>query len=170
MLVFWYYPRGLWDYTQFFSFFLLYSAFQQLFPPLYLPVQWFVLLLIFSRVFLISVIVLFVSVCLFFHSFRSLLIDSCIFSILFSRFLIIFTIIILDSFSGSLPESFLSYLFISLFISFLLIYLDFCVSSLPLYLCSISLPFHFVLNLLCLRSVFPTLQGWILSSFWFLPS
>ena len=39
-----------------------------------------------SRVFLISVIVLFVSVCLFFNSSRSLLIDSYIFSILFSRF------------------------------------------------------------------------------------
>ena len=38
-------------------------------------------------------------------AFRSLLIDSCIFSILFSRFLIIFTIIILNSFSGSLPIS-----------------------------------------------------------------
>ena len=50
-----------------------------------------ILLLIPSRVFLISVIVLFVSVCLFFNSFMSLLIHSCIFSILFSRFLIIFT-------------------------------------------------------------------------------
>ena len=59
-----------------------------------------------SRVFLISVIVLFVSVCLFFNSCRSLLIDSWIFSILFSSFfLIIFTIIILNSFSGSLPIS-----------------------------------------------------------------
>ena len=43
-----------------------------------------ILLLIPSRVFLISVIVLFVSVCLFFNSYRSLLIDSCIFSICFS--------------------------------------------------------------------------------------
>ena len=54
-----------------------------------------ILLLIPSWVFLISVIVLFVSVCLFFNYSRSLLIDSCIFSILFSRFLIIFTISIL---------------------------------------------------------------------------
>ena len=46
-----------------------------------------ILLLISSRVFLISVIVLFVSVCLFFYSSRSLLVDSCIFSILFSKFL-----------------------------------------------------------------------------------
>ena len=44
------------------------------------------LLLISCRVFLISVIVLFVSVCIFFNSYSSLLIDSCIFSILFSRF------------------------------------------------------------------------------------
>src|SRR5574337_1084348 len=50
-----------------------------------------ILLLIPSRVFLTSVIVLFVSVCLFFHSSRFLLIESCIFSTLFSRFLIIFT-------------------------------------------------------------------------------
>ena len=34
-----------------------------------------------------------------------LLIHSCIFSVLFSRFLIIFTIIILNSFSGNLPIS-----------------------------------------------------------------
>ena len=54
------------------------------------------------RVFLILVIVLFVSVCLSFNSSRSLLIDSCIFSILFSMFLIIFSIIILNYFSHSL--------------------------------------------------------------------
>ena len=64
-----------------------------------------ILRLIPSRVFLISVILLFVSVCLFFNSSGSLLIDSCIFSILFSRSLIIFTIVILISFSGSLPTS-----------------------------------------------------------------
>ena len=63
-----------------------------------------ILLLIPSRVFLISVIVLFVSVYLFFNSSRCLLIHSCIFYILFSRFLI-FTVIILNSFSGSLPIS-----------------------------------------------------------------
>ena len=65
----------------------------------------YILPLIPYKVFLISVIVLFVSVCLFFNYSRSLLIDSCIFSILFSRFLIIFTIIILNSFSGGLPIS-----------------------------------------------------------------
>jgi len=75
-----------------------------------------------------SLIVLFASVCLFFNPSRSLLIDSCIFSILFSRFLIIFIIIILNSFSGSLPIS--------------SSFMDFCVSSLFLHLCSIPLPFH----------------------------
>ena len=78
--------------------------FQKLFPPFHLLAHWFfssvsdTLLLISSRVFLISVIVLFVSACLFFNYSRSLLIDSCIFSILLSRFLIIFTIIILNYF------------------------------------------------------------------------
>ena len=45
-----------------------------------------ILLLIPSRVFLISVIAFFVSVCLFFTSSRTSLNDSYIFSILFSRF------------------------------------------------------------------------------------
>ena len=63
-----------------------------------------ILLLIPSRVFLISVIVLFGPECLFFNSYRSLLI-TCIFSILFSRFLITFTTIILNIFSGNLPSS-----------------------------------------------------------------
>ena len=52
---------------------------------------------------------LFTSVCLFFSSSTSLLNISCIFSIqpsiLFPRFWFIFTIIILNSFSGSLPIS-----------------------------------------------------------------
>ena len=53
------------DYPQFFSFLLLYCALQKLFLPFYLPAHLFILLqiLIPSRVFLISVIVLFVSVC-----------------------------------------------------------------------------------------------------------
>ena len=46
-----------------------------------------------------------VYVCLFFNLSRSFKIDSCIFSILFSRFLIIVTIIILNSFSDNLPIS-----------------------------------------------------------------
>ena len=67
---------------------LFYSALQKLFLSFYLPAHWFILLLqIFCYWFLLfSVIVLFVYVCLFFNSSRSLLIDSYIFSILFSRF------------------------------------------------------------------------------------
>ena len=60
-----------------------------------------ILLLIPSRVFLISVIVLFVSASVFFNSSRSLIIDSCIFPILLSRFFIIFTVIMLNFFSGT---------------------------------------------------------------------
>ena len=89
-----------------------------------------ILLLIPSRVFLISEIVLLVSVCLFFNSSRSLLIDSCIFSILFSRF-----------FFNHLHYYYSEFFF--RFAKFLFIYLDFCVSSLFLHLCSISLPFHY---------------------------
>ena len=81
----------------------------------------------------------------FFNSSRSLLIDSCIFFILFSRFLIIFT--------------YYSEFFFRSFPYFLFIYLDLCVSSLFLHLSSISLPFHIFLKLLCLRSPFPRLQG-----------
>ena len=62
-----------------------------------------ILLLIPSREFLISFIVLFIIVCLFFSSSRSLLNVSYIFSILFPRLWIIFTIITLNSFSGRLP-------------------------------------------------------------------
>ena len=69
-----------------------------------------ILLLVLSRVLLISVIMLFIIDWLFFISYRSLLNFSCIFSILvsrlficnsilFSKFWIIFTIIILNSFS-----------------------------------------------------------------------
>ena len=114
-----------------------------------------VLLLIFSRVFLISVIVLFVSVCLFFNSFGSLLSDCYIFSILFSRFLIIFTIIILNYFSGGLPISssfiwtfvflvcsFICVVFLCLFI---IIFLTYCVWSLlfPGFKIGFFLPFGF---------------------------
>ena len=64
-----------------------------------------ILVLIPSREFYISFIVLFIIVCLLFHSSKSLLNVSCIFSILFPSFWIIFTIITLDSFSGRLPIS-----------------------------------------------------------------
>ena len=63
------------------------------------------LLLIPSREFLISFFVLFIFVCLLFSSSRFLLNVSCHFSILFPRLWIIFTIIILNSFSGRLPIS-----------------------------------------------------------------
>ena len=98
------------------------------------------------RVFLISVIVAFVSVCLFFNYSRSLLNDSYIFSILFSKFLIIFTIIILNSFSGGLS---ISSSFIWTFV--------FLVCSL---ICVVFPAFLLLLffNLLCLRSSFPRLQ------------
>ena len=78
-----------------------------------------------------------VSVCLFFNSSRSLLVDSRIFPILISRFLIIFTIIILNSFSGSLPIS-SSFIWTSVFLTqsficvvflchFIIIFLTYCV-------------------------------------------
>ena len=105
------------------------------------------------RVFLISVIVLFVSACLLFNSSRTLLIDSCIFSIFFSRFLIIFTIIILNSFSGSLliSSSFVwTYVFlVCSFICLVFLYL-----------------FIIFFNLLCLGSLFLRLQGWIWRRQW----
>ena len=115
-----------------------------------------ILLLMPFRVFLISVIVLFVSVCLFFNSSRSLLIDSYVFSILFSRFLIIFTIIILNSFLGSLPISssliwtsmflvcsFICTIFLCLFIIY--IFLTYCVLGLlfPIFKVEFFLPFGF---------------------------
>ena len=105
-----------------------------------------ILLLIPSRVFLISVIV-FVSVCLLFNFSRSLLIDSYIFSILFSRFFIIFIIIILNSFSGSLSIS-SSFIWISVFLvcSFICI----------VFIC-LSIIFFF--NLLHLRSPFPKVKS-----------
>ena len=68
-----------------------------------------ILLLISFDVFFILVIVLFITVCLFFCSYRSLLHISYIFSIcvsiLFLKFWIIFAVISVNSFSGSLPVS-----------------------------------------------------------------
>ena len=96
-----------------------------------------ILPLIPSRVFSISVIVLFVSVCLVFSSSRSLLIESYIFSILFSRFFIIFTIISLNYFSGSLPISYsciwtsvfliCSFICVAFLCCFFLFFLTYCV-------------------------------------------
>ena len=64
-----------------------------------------ILLLIPSREFVISFLVFFIIVCLLFSSSRSLLNVSCVFSILFPRFWINFSIITLNSFSGRLPSS-----------------------------------------------------------------
>ena len=79
--------------------------------------------------------VLFVTVCLLFNFSRSLLIDSCIFSLLFLTFWIIFAFIIPTSFSDSLPisssfiwtsvflvYSFICIVFLCLFIIFFLTY------------------------------------------------
>ena len=124
-----------------------------------------------SRIFLISVIMLFVSVCLLFNQLNNtgLLIDSCNFSILFSRFLIIFTIIILNSFSGSLPisSSFIctsvflvcSFLCVVLFCLFIIIhycYLTYCFWRLlfPVFKVEFFLPFGF-----CLPKVSPVVCG-----------
>ena len=113
-----------------------------------------ILLVIPSRVFLISVSVLFVSAYLFFNSSRSLLIYLYIFSIFFNVF---------DHLHYHYAELFFRY-----FAYFLFIYLDFCVSSFlfifVVFLCLIIIFF----NLLFLRSPCPSLQGGILSSFWFL--
>ena len=85
--------------------------------------------------------------CMFiFNSSRSLLIDSCIVSILFSRFLIIVTIIILNSFPGSLPIS-SSFILTSVF----LVYSFICQTFLCLFI--------IFLRLLCLRFPFLRLQG-----------
>ena len=108
-----------------------------------------------SSVFLISVIVLFIIVCLFFCSSRSLLNVSCIFSILFPIFGVIFTIITLNSFSGRLPIS-------SLFI--------WSCGFLPCSLvCNMFLCIFILSDLLCLRSPFCRLQGHSSSCFWCLP-
>ena len=76
------------------------------FQVTYLSSASVILLLFPSNVFFISVIVLFISVCLFFNCSRSLLhlLDLCI-HFFFPRSWMIFTIIILNSFSGRLPVS-----------------------------------------------------------------
>lgn len=97
------------------------------------------------RVFLISAVVLFITVCLLFISSMSLLNglnDSYTFSILFQRFGVIFAIITLNSFSESLPIS-------SLFIWFC----GFCS-----FICTIFSVFSFYLTY-GLRPLFLRLQG-----------
>jgi len=92
----------------------------------------------------------YVHLCLFFISSRSLsniLIDFCTFFILFLRFWIMFTIIILNSFSDSLPNS-------SLF-GFVNFYLFFFICTIFLFT---SFFIYFSSNLLCLRSLFSRRQ------------
>ena len=98
---------------------------------------------------------LFIIVCLLFSSSRSLLNVSCIFSILFPRFCIIFPIITLNSFSGRLPIS-------SSFV--------WCHGFLPFsFICCVFLCPLLLLNLVCLGSHFRRLQARISVCFWCLP-
>ena len=114
-----------------------------------------ILLLIPSREFSISFIVLFFIVCLLFISSRSLSNVSCIFSILFPRFWIIFTIISLSSFSGRLPIS-SSFVWSGGFYPCSII-------------CCLFLCFLILFNLLCLGSPFRWLQVRSSCCFWYLP-
>ena len=90
-----------------------------------------------------SFIVLFIFVCLLFNSSRSLLNVSCILSILFPRFCIIFIIITLNSLSCRLPIS--SFVWSSGFLP--------CS-----FLCCVFLCLLILLKLLCLGSPFHVLQ------------
>ena len=114
-----------------------------------------ILLLVPSRGFFFSFIVLFIIVCLLFSSSRSLLNVSYIFSILFPRFRIIFTIITLNSFSGRLPFS-----------SSFVWYGGFLPCS---FFCCVFLCLLILLNLWCLGSPFHRLQVRSSHCFWCLP-
>ena len=95
---------------------------------------------------------LFIIVCLLFSSSRSLLNVSCIFSILFPRLWILFTIIILSSFSGRLP---ISYSFIR------------SGGFLPCsFICCVFFCLLILLNLLCLGSPFLRLPVCSVHCFW----
>ena len=100
----------------FFFILLCFSCFQHLSSSSLVHSSASITLLLFpSSVFFVLVIVLFIVDCLFHNSFKSLLNTACIFlnlclksihvSILFSRFLMIFTVIILNSLSGGLSNS-----------------------------------------------------------------
>ena len=94
-------------------------------------------------------------VCMLFSSSRSLFKVSCIFSILFPRFWIIFTLITLNSFSG-----------------IILIYSSFVCSGrfLPCsFICCLFLCFLILFNLLCLGSPFRSLKVRSSHYFWCLP-
>ena len=98
---------------------------------------------------------LFIIFCLLFSSSRSLLNVFCIFSVLFPRFWIIFTIITLNSFSGRVPIS----------SSF------FCSGGFFPYpfICCVFLCLLILLTLLCLWSPFHRLQVCSSCCFWCLP-
>ena len=154
----WYCPRGFWDCPQFFSFFFNVFCSSEVISTILSSSSLIqssaldILLLIPSRVFLTSIIALFVFACLFFNSFRFLSILA------FSPF----------CFQGF--WSTLLSVFWILFHYFLFINLDFCVSICSFISVVFLCLFIIFVNLLCLRSPFPRLQVWILSSFWFLPS
>ena len=113
-----------------------------------------ILLLIPSTEFLISHLVLLIIGCSLFSSSSSLLNVSCIFSTLFPRFWIIFTIITLNSFSGRLPIS-SSFVWSGWFFP--------CS-----FICCVFVCLLFLLNLLCLGSPFLRLK--VCSSHCFLVS
>ena len=97
-------------------------------------------------------------VCLFFNSSSSLLIYSCIFSILFLRFCIIFIISILNSFSGSLL----------IFSSFIWT----CVFLVCSYICAVLLSFHYFFKLIMFEVSFfqeKRIQGEFFLPFGFCP-
>ena len=95
------------------------------------------LLLTYFRVFLISVVMLFISVSLFFSSSRDFFINSCTFSILFSKW--------------SFYYHFFFWILLQKYI-FLLHFLDFCVIP---HLRGISLTFHYLFNFFCFSSLYP---------------
>ena len=95
------------------------------------------LLLTYFRVFLISVVMLFISVSLFFSSSRDFFINSCTFSILFSKL--------------SFYYHFFFWILLQKYI-FLLHFLDFCVIP---HLRGISLTFHYPFNFFCFSSLYP---------------
>ena len=101
----------------FFSSFFLYSVLQQWFPPFCLPGHFQVYSSASIILLLIPSSVLFISVCLFFSSSKSLVNISHIFSILFPRFCLIFTIIFWIIFL----EGCLSPLYLVVFLGFYLV-------------------------------------------------
>ena len=115
------------SYAVFTSFPSFFHVLRQWFPPFCLPSHLSVLL---PQLFCCWFFQCIVHLCLFFSSSRSLVNISCIFSILFPRSWIIFTVIILNSFFGMLLISILFSCFSEIFI-------------LSLHLGHDPLPFHF---------------------------